>query len=150
MKPATKSIVSGMVLALCAVVVGFQAWLVGDCWWTMYFGTPDLLTPWWFVERGLITAFAFYSSIAVVRLLHHQRAWIPILLCLIAFGLCMSPLIYHTLWGLPTFVGLHLVALACIIVRFIASLFPQASAADRVHPNPDSRSANKHTLPEPE
>ena len=112
-----------MILMLCAVVVGVQAWSVYNCWLDMLIGYPIPTAPWWFVERGLITALTFYSSVAAIRVIHHQRVWIPCILCLIAFGLCYSGLIHQTLWGLPTFVGVHLIALVYVIVCYIASLF---------------------------
>jgi hypothetical protein len=131
MKPATKSIVSGMALVLCAVVVGVQAWSVGNCWSDMFTGHAYPITPSWFVERGLITAFAFYASVAVIRVLHHQGFWNSFFLCIIALGLCLSGAIHRTSWGLPTFVGIHLAALVCVIVRYIGSLFDHSPTQAR-------------------
>lgn len=129
MKPFTKSILSGMVLTLCASVVGVQAWLVADVWLKRFNGTSDLIAPFWYVERSLITAFAFYSSVAFILVLHRQRTWILFTLCLIAFGLCLSGLVNRTLWGLPTFVGVHLVALLYVVVRCIRSLLNPSRAS---------------------
>lgn len=109
-----------MVLFLCAVVVSVEAWSVGNCWSRMFAGQTDCIAPWWFVERGFITAFAFYASVAVIRLLHHQRVWIVGIIGILALGLCLTGLLYRTLWALPLFVGIHLVSLMCMIIRFLA------------------------------
>jgi|GEM_PF-2532876 len=68
----------------------------------------DLLAPFWLVERALFTALAFYSAVAILRVIHRQRVWIVCLVGVLALGLCLTSLIYLTFWGLPTFVGLHL------------------------------------------
>ena len=123
MKPTTKSIVSGMVLVIGALVVAAQAWSVGNLWWDIFHERYDLISPFWPVERALFTALAFYSSVAIVRVIHRQRTSILCLFGVIALGLCFTVLIYRTLWGLPTFVGLHLVALGWVLIRYSISWF---------------------------
>lgn len=123
MKAQTKNVVGGILLALCAGIIGMQAWRVGYIWLDMfYFGPSVLVSPWWLMERALITLFAFYPTIVILRLLQQKPIWV---ICSIGFGtlgLCFTRLFIQPLWGLPTFVGIHLVAVAFVVLRYIGAL----------------------------
>jgi hypothetical protein len=135
MKTQTRSVVAALLLALCAGVVGIQAWRVGYIWLDMfYFGPSILVSPWWLVERALFTLLAFYPIVVILRLLHRQPIWFICLLGLIALGLCFTGLFVQTFWALPAFIGIHVVAVTLLVFHFIAAQRHDYSAD--AHENP--------------
>ena len=103
-----------------AIVIIFdQALLTGSNIIDLESGNAFCRPPSWFAFRALFTTLAFYSALAAQRFSRRATRWIVVFLGVLAlFGSSSYP-IWGTEWGLPVFVGGHLVAILLVNFRAI-------------------------------
>jgi hypothetical protein len=119
MKPKVAGIVGLLVLCAASVIIGIQAWKTGRLMYDIYYGEGIriLISPFWIVQRGLNTAFAFYGALVAHRALRNlptRYIWLGGFVALLIPYLFTRPM-----FVIPSYIGIHLIAIVCLIIRDI-------------------------------